>query len=147
MSSDENGQPKHSWRVLILPFLEQSRIYEQYKFDEPWNSPNNMAVTSQAVPVYCCPSSPAGSTSLLAEIPCHEDDELWRADDGTVIDAVRGEVVACVDGNGREVARGLVNYSADETRRIMGSPSQAIEAILGYQVDEELIHRDNLVLV
>jgi glutamate 5-kinase len=59
----------------------------------------------------------------------------------------RGDMVSCRDSEGREIARGLVNYSADETRRIMGSPSQEIEAILGYQVDEELIHRDNLVLV
>ena len=62
-------------------------------------------------------------------------------------DFTRGDMVACRDADGREVARGLVNYSADETRRIMGSPSHDIEAILGYQVDEELIHRDNLVLV
>ena len=59
----------------------------------------------------------------------------------------RGDMVSCRDSDGREVARGLVNYSAGETRRIMGSPSQDIESILGYQVDEELIHRDNLVLV
>ena len=48
---------------------------------------------------------------------------------------------------GKEIARGLVNYSASETRQIMGTPSSEIEAILGYQADEELIHRDNLVLV
>jgi glutamate 5-kinase len=59
----------------------------------------------------------------------------------------RGDMVSCCDAQGREVARGLVNYGADETRRIMGSPSRDIEAILGYQADEELIHRDNLVLV
>ena len=59
----------------------------------------------------------------------------------------RGELVACVDGEGREIARGLVNYSADETRRIMGSASSEIERILGYAGDEELIHRDNLVIV
>ena len=59
----------------------------------------------------------------------------------------RGEVVACVDAQGREVARGLVNYSADDTRRIMGQPSSRIAEILGCVDDEELIHRDNLVLV
>jgi glutamate 5-kinase len=59
----------------------------------------------------------------------------------------RGDMVSCCDTQGREVARGLVNYGADETRRIMGLPSRDIEAILGYQADEELIHRDNLVLV
>jgi glutamate 5-kinase len=56
-------------------------------------------------------------------------------------------MVSCRDGEGHEIARGLANYNADETRRIMGSASSAIEAILGYGGDEELIHRDNLVLV
>lgn len=58
----------------------------------------------------------------------------------------RGDVVVCVDERGREVARGLVNYSAEETRRIIGEPSSHIEAILGYVDEEELIHRDNLAL-
>jgi glutamate 5-kinase len=59
----------------------------------------------------------------------------------------RGAVVACADKTGREVARGLVNYSADEARRIMRKPSAEIEAILGYVDEPELIHRDNLVLL
>jgi glutamate 5-kinase len=59
----------------------------------------------------------------------------------------RGEVVACVDAGGAEIARGLVNYSADEARRIAGRPSSDIQSILGYVDEEELIHRDNLVLV
>jgi glutamate 5-kinase len=59
----------------------------------------------------------------------------------------RGEVVACVDGAGREVARGLVNYDAIDARRIMGRPSDQLEAALGYVDEPELIHRDNLVLV
>ncbi len=59
----------------------------------------------------------------------------------------RGDMVSCRDPQGREVARGLVNYSAVDTRRIMGKASREIESILGYLPDEELIHRDNLVLV
>ncbi len=59
----------------------------------------------------------------------------------------RGEVVRCVDADGREIARGLVNYSADETRKIMGQPSGRIEDLLGYVAEEELIHRDNLIVV
>jgi glutamate 5-kinase len=62
-------------------------------------------------------------------------------------DFVRGEVVACLDPQGREVARGLVNYSSEETRRIMRKPSGEIESILGYVDEPELIHRDNLVLL
>ncbi len=59
----------------------------------------------------------------------------------------RGEAVLCVSPEGREVARGLVNYSADEARRIIGRSSEQIEQILGYIGEPELIHRDNLVLV
>ena len=59
----------------------------------------------------------------------------------------RGAVVACLDPEGREVARGLVNYSAAETRRIMRRPSAEIESILGYMDEPELIHRDNLVVL
>ncbi len=62
-------------------------------------------------------------------------------------DFSRGDMVACCDPAGREVARGLVNYNADEARRIMGQPSSRIEEILGYCADEELVHRDNLVLL
>lgn len=59
----------------------------------------------------------------------------------------RGAVVACIDALGRDIARGLVNYSAAEARRIAGRPSGEIEAILGYVDEPELIHRDNLVLL
>ncbi len=62
-------------------------------------------------------------------------------------DFSRGEVVACRDQRGRELARGLVNYSADEIDRVKGLPSRAIAEVLGYVDDEEIIHRDNLVLV
>ncbi len=58
----------------------------------------------------------------------------------------RGEVVACVDSNGREVARGLVNYPAEEVKRLLGQSSDHIEKILGYVAEPELIHRDNMVV-
>jgi len=59
----------------------------------------------------------------------------------------RGEVVSCLDASQREIARGLVNYTSAETRRILGAPSNEIEARLGYVDEPELIHRDNLVLL
>ena len=58
----------------------------------------------------------------------------------------RGEVVACRDPEGREIARGLINYSSSETRLIMRRASSEIEAILGFSEEPELIHRDNLIL-
>lgn len=59
----------------------------------------------------------------------------------------RGAAVACRTADGREVARGLINYSGSETRRIAGHATAEIESLLGYLDDEELIHRDNLVLL
>ena len=59
----------------------------------------------------------------------------------------RGEIVSCANRDGSEVARGLVNYDAGEIRRIMGRSSDNIEELLGYVDDEELIHRDNMVVL
>jgi len=59
----------------------------------------------------------------------------------------RGDVVACIDEQGKEVARGLVNYSSSEAGRILRKSSSEIEAILGYMDEAELIHRDNLILL
>ena len=57
----------------------------------------------------------------------------------------RGDVVHCVDTDGYEVARGLVNYNAQESALLARKPSSDIEKILGYVAEPELIHRDNLV--
>ena len=59
----------------------------------------------------------------------------------------RGAVITCIDENGREIARGLANYSSAETRRIMRHASTEIEAILGFVEESELIHRDNMILI
>ena len=59
----------------------------------------------------------------------------------------RGDVVACMTPDGREIARGLVNYGDSDARRILRKPSHEIEAILGFIEETELIHRDNLILI
>lgn len=58
----------------------------------------------------------------------------------------RGDMVMCVDQNGRIVARGLVNYSIAETLKLLGKPSIERAEILGYEGEPELIHRDDLVV-
>ncbi|EAQ77574.1 hypothetical protein DSM3645_08241 [Blastopirellula marina DSM 3645] len=67
--ADEDGTPMHSWRVLILPFLEQQMLYSQYDFDEPWDGPNNRLLMSQMPETYNDPTvtSPGeGATSYQA---------------------------------------------------------------------------------
>ncbi len=56
--ADESGKPMHSWRVLILPFLDAAPLYNQYDFSEPWDGPNNSRLLAQMPPVYACPSHP-----------------------------------------------------------------------------------------
>jgi glutamate 5-kinase len=58
-----------------------------------------------------------------------------------------GDVVACLDPDGKECARGLINYSSSDARRIMGQPSSKIADILGGMTEAELVHRDNLIIL
>src|SRR5690606_1264760 len=62
-------------------------------------------------------------------------------------DFERGDVVACLDENGKELARGLINYSSSDTRRILRQPSHRIAEILGHMTDPELMHRDNMIVL
>jgi hypothetical protein len=69
--ADENGTPMHSWRVLVLPFLEERRLYEAYNFDEPWNGPNNSKLHTRIASIYNCPKhdggpGPSAYTSYVA---------------------------------------------------------------------------------
>lgn len=53
--ADENGRPMHSWRVLILPYLDRNDLYRAYRFDEPWDGPNNSKLHEIPLEFLCCP--------------------------------------------------------------------------------------------
>src|SRR5262245_6014980 len=53
---DEQGRPLHSWRVLILPYLEEEALYHQFRLDEPWDSPHNLALLPWMPKVYGVPN-------------------------------------------------------------------------------------------
>jgi len=61
--ADANGNPMHSWRILILPFLEQKNLYNLYHFDEPWDGPNNSQLHGMRVRLFTCPSDAAPMTN------------------------------------------------------------------------------------
>jgi hypothetical protein len=65
--ADHTGRPIHSWRVLILPFLGERRLYDQYRFDEPWDGPHNRELAAQMPAVFRCPADrgDASNTSYL----------------------------------------------------------------------------------
>ena len=63
-----DGRKWHSWRVLLLPFMEQGPLYDAYRFDEPWDGPNNRKLLAMMPSLYACPSRPCEkhSATLLA---------------------------------------------------------------------------------
>jgi len=68
-----DGKPAHSWRVLILPQIEESGVYGRYRFSEPWNGPNNRQLESALMgDPFSCPGDPeaeqAGCTSYVAVV-------------------------------------------------------------------------------
>jgi prepilin-type processing-associated H-X9-DG protein len=69
MTTDPDGKPLLSWRVLLLPYLEDQALYRQFKLDEPWDSPNNKPLLAKMPTVYACPSLPtAGSDTSIYQV-------------------------------------------------------------------------------
>jgi hypothetical protein len=62
---DKTGRPLYSWRVLLLPFIEQDAMYKQFKLDEPWDSPNNIRFVNMMPPTYAHPRLASGKDPTL----------------------------------------------------------------------------------
>lgn len=61
--ADDDGKPMHSWRVLLLPYLDCRDLYDRYDFEEPWDGPSNRQLTAAMPDVYQCPAdADAGAT-------------------------------------------------------------------------------------
>jgi prepilin-type processing-associated H-X9-DG protein len=56
---DEKAKATHSWRLLIMPYLDHNGVYKAYDFHEPWNGPNNGKLAAERMPDFCCPSDPS----------------------------------------------------------------------------------------
>ncbi len=88
--ADKDGNPIHSWRVLILPYLEEpaaTAVYDQYHFDEPWDGPNNRLLADKMPPIYRDPDSKWTGPSYLAVIG---EQSIWPADRCTKMNSIRG---------------------------------------------------------
>ena len=68
--TDKNGKPILSWRVQLLPYIEQDNVYQQFKLDEPWDSPHNKPFSQVAIKVFMSPQAdpptPPGMTQYKA---------------------------------------------------------------------------------
>lgn len=82
---DKDSKPMHSWRVLVLPYLEQDDIYKKYNFDEPWDSPNNRNLLSQKLPSnnpFKCPTQKADApeSTAINYVAVVGKNTAWRSD-------------------------------------------------------------------
>lgn len=59
--NDKQGKPMHSWRVALLPFLNEHALYAQYDANQSWDGPKNRNIAPRAPSVYRCPAAPVGS--------------------------------------------------------------------------------------
>jgi prepilin-type processing-associated H-X9-DG protein len=87
--ADEKGRPMHSWRVLILPYLDRSDLYSAYHFDEPWDGPENSKLHEIIVDVFACPEEGSRSkptdTSYVAVVG---SETIWPGERGFRLDEV-----------------------------------------------------------
>ncbi len=70
---DDDGTPMHSWRVLILPHIEEEELYRVYDFEEPWNGPNNIRLADRMPTIYHCPSEPESDSRTNYAVIVGED--------------------------------------------------------------------------
>jgi type II secretory pathway pseudopilin PulG len=101
---DAQGNPLLSWRVTILPFIQETALYQQFHLDEPWDSPHNLPLSSQMPAPYLCPSDPvagvSNTTSYFAVtgagtiFPPHECTRVKDIRDGTSLTFMVGEATS-----------------------------------------------------
>lgn len=85
---DAAGKPLLSWRVQLLPFLDQDALYKQFKLDEPWDSENNKKLISQMPPLFADPAAnlKPGMTTYLAPIG---EGTMWSGKEGCRLSDIR----------------------------------------------------------
>lgn len=75
--ADKEGKPMHSWRVLLLPFMEEHQLYDRYDFSEPWNGPKNSLLAKEIPGVYRCPSTRGGNPLATNYVAVIGPDTAW----------------------------------------------------------------------
>ncbi|HVX62862.1 MAG TPA: DUF1559 domain-containing protein [Pirellulales bacterium] len=87
--TDENGKPMHSWRVLILPFIEHKALYDQYDFNEPWNGPHNLLMAKTLPSVFRCPSDTPNKGATTNYVAIVGPETMWKADHGVTFSEIK----------------------------------------------------------
>ena len=95
--TDENGKPMHSWRVRILPFIEQRALYDRYDFNEPWNGPHNSLLAKEMPTCFRCPEDKANPGTNTDYVAIIGPETIWQPDHGTTFADIK-------DGSSQTIA-------------------------------------------
>jgi hypothetical protein len=97
---DANGRPMHSWRVLLLPYLGHQQLYARYRFDEPWNGPNNRRLAGQTPAVFTCPADRGRDKTRTSYLVVTGEKTVFNGAEPMALDSVEAFtllVVECAD--------------------------------------------------
>jgi hypothetical protein len=72
-----DGRPWHSWRILILPYVEQQSLFQRYRFDEPWDGPNNRLLASEMPRTFAFPDTYAERLLVANYLAVVGPETLW----------------------------------------------------------------------
>lgn len=86
--ADKDGKPMHSWRALLLPFIEENNLYKQYNFNEPWNGPNNHKLSKERICGLNCPSCNNPDKTITNYVAVTGPGTIWAGDKGTRIEDI-----------------------------------------------------------
>lgn len=101
-----DGRPWHSWRVLVLPYIEQSDLYNAYRFGEPWDGPNNRKLARRMPRLYALHGSDRPENTTANYLAVVGDETVWHGSKPVTSADVRdglGETILLVENRGAGV--------------------------------------------
>jgi prepilin-type processing-associated H-X9-DG protein len=124
-SVDSEGKPLHSWRTLILPYLERQRLYESIDLSKPWNDPANAAALKTGISEYRCPAAdcPANRTTYMAIVApngCFRPNKPRQLSE---ITDDHGETLMVIEVGSEHAVHWMAPTDADETLVMASGPS------------------------
>jgi Protein of unknown function (DUF1559) len=87
--ADKHGRPMHSWRLLILPYIEQNDLYKKYNFDEPWDGPANRKLASLMPRIYALHGEERAENTTTNYLAVVGPETIWQGSTGVPFDGVK----------------------------------------------------------
>ena len=103
---DADGNKLHSWRTLLLPFIEQASLYDQIDLDKPWDAPENQPIAETVISNYTCPSGPDGMVPYTSYMVIVGSGTIFEDENGMAIENITDGIsntILVVEVEGQQV--------------------------------------------